>query len=117
GGRTEERLLEMETAAFVTGRDRGRVITQPHFARDRLRDRAVDESHVAELDLSHRELFAAPHHQRVRGRIDLEHVPGTGFTQVPETAALSDRVDGGPAVGAKLAAGGVDHGAGTNGQA
>ena len=62
------------------------------------------------------ELLAPPDHQPVRGRVDLQHVPGTGLAQVSEPAALADRVDGGAAMRPELAAGRVDDGAGVDRQ-
>src|SRR6266849_3028235 len=77
--RAEERFVEGEPPFAVHGRDRGRVVAEARLAPKRLPDLAVDERHVLEGDLAHRELVPPADHHRVRGRVDAHHVPGAGL--------------------------------------
>src|SRR5207247_2180579 len=82
-------------------RSRGRLISQSRPAPHRAHDAAVDETLSTQLHAAHSELVSSSNHQPVRRRVDLQHVPRPGLTQVAETAALADCVESGAAVGSK----------------
>src|SRR5207249_1558748 len=46
----------------------------------------------------------------IRRRVDAPDVPGTGLVEIAKTAALTDRVQGGPAMRAQPASAGIDDG-------
>src|SRR6266851_6717465 len=113
----EERLVEHEAPAGVRRRDRGCVVAQARLASERLVCRAVDEAHVAQLDLAGCELLPPPHHQPVGRSVDFQHVPRAGLVQVAEPAALAHRVESRAAMAAELATRLVDHRTRAHGQA
>src|SRR6266851_339135 len=108
GRRAKERFVEPQPAVGVGRRDRRRVVAKPDLARQRSACRAVDERHVLEGDLAHRELLSPADDDSVRGRVDAQHVPGAGLDEAAEARALADGVEGGSAVSAELAAARVD---------
>src|SRR2546426_12147574 len=101
----------MKASGSVRGVDWRRVIAQAGLAAHLLRSRAVDEAHVAQFDLTHRELVFASDHQPVGRGIDLDHVPRPRLAQVAKPVSLPNCVQRGALMAAKLTAGGVDHSA------
>src|SRR2546423_1680879 len=112
--RAEKGLVQREPARRVRGRDGRRVVAKSRVTGQRRVGRALDERHVPELHLAHRELFAPAHDDAVGGRIDPQHVPRPRVDEVAEPAALADRVERRAAVGPHLAARGIDHRARAN---
>src|SRR5437899_1329684 len=115
GRGAQERFLEREAPSLVDRADGGRVVAQARLARERFRGGPVDEGHALESDIPHTELLAADD-DAVLARLDAEDVPGSRFSQVAKTTALSNCVERGASMRAQLTSPRVDDGAGADRQ-
>src|SRR4051812_13865829 len=84
----QEGLGQRQPSSFVGGRDRRGVVAQARLALERLLHAAVDERHVLELDVPHRELLPPADHDPVPGRVNRRHKPRSGLGEVAKAAPL-----------------------------